>query len=248
MQWHSLSKVTMCFSYHLCSASVFSQPIISKAKPQLLKTHFLPLMEKLKNVSHFCAAHQPEGWLKLCINQPTVCYIPSAAVKNTWIQLYQIKTKNLSEYFWNYLYTNIWPPSGTKMQKQFVSACCRKRWLCWWMRNTARRREEGRCQRQSFSLWTSSLYWSGICTPSTPSSYDLLTTTGTLFWFDDSDSHTWTDKNELQFTGVIYNLYELSHTIYNDCIWITHCFAHWMCSLGSVLVKKEMLTFSDTSF
>uniref|UniRef100_A0AAX7UUJ1 Ryanodine receptor 2 n=1 Tax=Astatotilapia calliptera TaxID=8154 RepID=A0AAX7UUJ1_ASTCA len=27
---------------------VFSQPIISKAKPQLLKTHFLPLMEKLK--------------------------------------------------------------------------------------------------------------------------------------------------------------------------------------------------------
>lgn len=28
--------------------SVFSQPIISKARPQLLKTHFLPLMEKLK--------------------------------------------------------------------------------------------------------------------------------------------------------------------------------------------------------
>ncbi|KAI1240808.1 hypothetical protein IHE44_0009251 [Lamprotornis superbus] len=28
--------------------SVFSQPIISKAKPQLLKTHFLPLMDKLK--------------------------------------------------------------------------------------------------------------------------------------------------------------------------------------------------------
>ncbi|MFT7807285.1 ryanodine receptor 2 isoform X1 [Arapaima gigas] len=28
--------------------AVFSQPIISKAKPQLLKTHFLPLMEKLK--------------------------------------------------------------------------------------------------------------------------------------------------------------------------------------------------------
>uniref|UniRef100_A0A8B9TAP9 Ryanodine receptor 2 n=1 Tax=Anas platyrhynchos TaxID=8839 RepID=A0A8B9TAP9_ANAPL len=27
---------------------VFSQPIISKAKPQLLKTHFLPLMDKLK--------------------------------------------------------------------------------------------------------------------------------------------------------------------------------------------------------
>lgn len=32
-------------------ASVFSQPIISKAKPQLLKTHFLPLMDKLKKVS-----------------------------------------------------------------------------------------------------------------------------------------------------------------------------------------------------
>lgn len=31
--------------------SVFSQPIISKAKPQLLKTHFLPLMDKLKKVS-----------------------------------------------------------------------------------------------------------------------------------------------------------------------------------------------------
>lgn len=30
---------------------VFSQPIISKAKPQLLRTHFLPLMEKLKKVS-----------------------------------------------------------------------------------------------------------------------------------------------------------------------------------------------------
>ncbi|XP_040554192.1 ryanodine receptor 2 isoform X5 [Gallus gallus] len=28
--------------------AVFSQPIISKAKPQLLKTHFLPLMDKLK--------------------------------------------------------------------------------------------------------------------------------------------------------------------------------------------------------
>ncbi|XP_053366812.1 ryanodine receptor 2 [Clarias gariepinus] len=28
--------------------AVFSQPIISKARPQLLKTHFLPLMEKLK--------------------------------------------------------------------------------------------------------------------------------------------------------------------------------------------------------
>ncbi|MBN3288490.1 RYR2 protein, partial [Polyodon spathula] len=28
--------------------AVFSQPIIGKAKPQLLKTHFLPLMEKLK--------------------------------------------------------------------------------------------------------------------------------------------------------------------------------------------------------
>ncbi|KAH0622519.1 hypothetical protein JD844_024895, partial [Phrynosoma platyrhinos] len=28
--------------------AVFSQPIISKVKPQLLKTHFLPLMEKLK--------------------------------------------------------------------------------------------------------------------------------------------------------------------------------------------------------
>ncbi|XP_018521997.1 ryanodine receptor 2 isoform X1 [Lates calcarifer] len=28
--------------------AVFSQPIISKAKPELLKTHFLPLMEKLK--------------------------------------------------------------------------------------------------------------------------------------------------------------------------------------------------------
>ncbi|XP_039594621.1 ryanodine receptor 2 isoform X2 [Polypterus senegalus] len=28
--------------------AVFSQPIISKAQPQLLKTHFLPLMEKLK--------------------------------------------------------------------------------------------------------------------------------------------------------------------------------------------------------
>lgn len=27
---------------------MFSQPIISKAKPQLLKTHFLPLMDKLK--------------------------------------------------------------------------------------------------------------------------------------------------------------------------------------------------------
>uniref|UniRef100_A0A8C3ARP2 Ryanodine receptor 2 n=1 Tax=Cyclopterus lumpus TaxID=8103 RepID=A0A8C3ARP2_CYCLU len=31
--------------------AVFSQPIISKAKAQLLKTHFLPLMEKLKKVS-----------------------------------------------------------------------------------------------------------------------------------------------------------------------------------------------------
>lgn len=29
-------------------AAVFSQPIISKAQAQLLKTHFLPLMEKLK--------------------------------------------------------------------------------------------------------------------------------------------------------------------------------------------------------
>uniref|UniRef100_A0A8C3ASD1 Ryanodine receptor 2 n=1 Tax=Cyclopterus lumpus TaxID=8103 RepID=A0A8C3ASD1_CYCLU len=31
--------------------AVFSQPIISKAKAQLLKTHFLPLMEKLKKVT-----------------------------------------------------------------------------------------------------------------------------------------------------------------------------------------------------
>lgn len=31
----------------LC-VSVFSQPIIGKARSQLLKTHFLPLMEKLK--------------------------------------------------------------------------------------------------------------------------------------------------------------------------------------------------------
>uniref|UniRef100_A0AAQ4PR39 Ryanodine receptor 2 n=1 Tax=Gasterosteus aculeatus aculeatus TaxID=481459 RepID=A0AAQ4PR39_GASAC len=31
--------------------AVFSQPIISKAKTQLLKTHFLPLMEKLKKVT-----------------------------------------------------------------------------------------------------------------------------------------------------------------------------------------------------
>uniref|UniRef100_A0A4W6FE05 Ryanodine receptor 2 n=1 Tax=Lates calcarifer TaxID=8187 RepID=A0A4W6FE05_LATCA len=31
--------------------AVFSQPIISKAKPELLKTHFLPLMEKLKKVT-----------------------------------------------------------------------------------------------------------------------------------------------------------------------------------------------------
>ena len=30
--------------------TVFSQPIINKVKPQLLKTHFLPLMEKLKKM------------------------------------------------------------------------------------------------------------------------------------------------------------------------------------------------------
>ena len=31
--------------------TVFSQPIINKVKPQLLKTHFLPLMEKLKKMA-----------------------------------------------------------------------------------------------------------------------------------------------------------------------------------------------------
>lgn len=46
----------VCSSHHLLISlwppltpvAVFSQPIISKARPQLLKTHFLPLMEKLK--------------------------------------------------------------------------------------------------------------------------------------------------------------------------------------------------------
>lgn len=33
---------------NFCFQIVFSQPIINKVKPQLLKTHFLPLMEKLK--------------------------------------------------------------------------------------------------------------------------------------------------------------------------------------------------------
>ncbi|TKC44229.1 hypothetical protein EI555_012073 [Monodon monoceros] len=33
---------------NVCLQTVFSQPIINKVKPQLLKTHFLPLMEKLK--------------------------------------------------------------------------------------------------------------------------------------------------------------------------------------------------------
>ncbi|PWA14116.1 hypothetical protein CCH79_00016700 [Gambusia affinis] len=33
--------------------AVFSQPIISKAKAQLLQTHFLPLMDKLKKVHLF---------------------------------------------------------------------------------------------------------------------------------------------------------------------------------------------------
>lgn len=43
-------------SYLVLCPQVFSQPIISKAQPQLLKTHFLPLMDKLKkvSVSRFC--------------------------------------------------------------------------------------------------------------------------------------------------------------------------------------------------
>lgn len=46
--------VTVCFlMLSLLHVAVFSQPIISKSKPQLLKTHFLPLMEKLKKVSAF---------------------------------------------------------------------------------------------------------------------------------------------------------------------------------------------------
>ena len=32
----------------LCLASVFSQPIVGQACPELLSSHFLPLMEKLK--------------------------------------------------------------------------------------------------------------------------------------------------------------------------------------------------------
>nr|XP_014340342.1 PREDICTED: ryanodine receptor 2 [Latimeria chalumnae] len=38
--------------------AVFSQPIISKAKPQLLKTHFLPLMEKLKKKAAMVVADE----------------------------------------------------------------------------------------------------------------------------------------------------------------------------------------------
>lgn len=46
--------VLVCFIMpYLLHVAVFSQPIISKSKPQLLKTHFLPLMEKLKKVSTF---------------------------------------------------------------------------------------------------------------------------------------------------------------------------------------------------
>lgn len=49
---NDLRLVTYVSFYVSCaSVSVFSQPIISKAKPQLLKTHFLPLMDKLKKVS-----------------------------------------------------------------------------------------------------------------------------------------------------------------------------------------------------
>ncbi len=32
----------------LVSISVFSQPIVSRAKPEMLKSHFIPTMEKLK--------------------------------------------------------------------------------------------------------------------------------------------------------------------------------------------------------
>lgn len=47
-----MNDIIFFCSWHLTCVpvSVFSQPIISKAKPQLLKTHFLPLMDKLKKV------------------------------------------------------------------------------------------------------------------------------------------------------------------------------------------------------
>jgi len=61
-----------------------------------------------------------------------------------------------------------------------IAILCRKQQLCWWMKNTARLRGEGKCQRQNFSSWTSSPYWLETYMPFTLSSYDLWTTTGTL--------------------------------------------------------------------
>ncbi len=73
-------------------------------------------------------------------------------------------------------------------RKLSITVSCRRQQLCWWIRNTARRRGGVRCQRQSFSSWTSSPYWSETCMPSTLSTYDLLTTTGTVLWLDSSST------------------------------------------------------------
>ncbi len=46
MKLTNCNKATFSFSFFYCS--VYVQPIISKARADLLKSHFLPTLEKLK--------------------------------------------------------------------------------------------------------------------------------------------------------------------------------------------------------
>lgn len=67
------------FSLDIISAcsQVFSQPIISKAKPELLKTHFLPLMDKLKKVSS-------TFFLKRCSDGRCIRKVPLKENSHRW--------------------------------------------------------------------------------------------------------------------------------------------------------------------
>lgn len=49
-----------CMSCLSCTCPVFAQPIVSRAKPEMLKSHFIPTMEKLKKRSGKVVAEEEQ--------------------------------------------------------------------------------------------------------------------------------------------------------------------------------------------
>lgn len=80
--------------------------------------------------------------------------------------------------------------------EQSITVLFRKQLLCWWMKNTARRRGGGRCPKQNSSSWTSLPSWSETCTPSTLCSYDSSTTTGTALHLNSWPAARWGRKSD----------------------------------------------------